>query len=348
MASLHVFVGTARGLFCCSSDEWRRDWQVTGPFLGEWEISSVHIDRASGRLVVGTRHPRYGAMVQASDDRGESWRQVLINRRDPLDEGPAVNQIWEIVPGFRPGELYAGAEDAGLFWSADLGETWEEVPALRKACGVGPDGRAVEGSLVHSIVVDPTEPGRLWVATSTAGVLRSDDRGASWSAMNDGLQCTVAENALRTHKLIRGPAESADLYLQHFEGVYRTRAGDETWRRADTGLPTTFGFPILATPAGDLFAAPLVSFAERSLPNGRLRLYRSSDGGSQWSPSERGLPTSPNFVGVLRDALTSDTRDPVGVYFGTTAGHLFASADGGETWGNVPGKYPRITVIKAQ
>lgn len=346
MADLYLFVGTTSGLHRLESDVQRCNWTVSVPNLANSEITGILVDRTSGRVLVATRDPERGARLWRSDDRGETWRETATVPGFPADSRSAVRQIWTMAAGTRPGELLAGVEDAGLFRSEDGGESWEEVVGLRKfLLGGDPAATPARGSLVHSVVVEPTNPVHLWVATSTAGVLRSDDAGETWVAANQGIVPTIPLGALRTHKLIRSPADGQTLYLQHFEGVYRSTVHSDVWERIGEDLPTTFGFPILQTPDGNLFVAPLVSYARRSMPDDRLRLYRSRDGGRSWSPSDHGLPTEPTDGGVLRDSLAADALQPSGVYVGTTDGGVFASTDGGENWRGLPGEYGRITAL---
>jgi photosystem II stability/assembly factor-like uncharacterized protein len=240
-------------------------------------------------------------------------------------------------------------EDAGLFVSRDGGATWDEVEGLNWHPSRAAWVRTKGGLAVHSIVLDPADGRRMWVAISGAGVFRTDDGGTRWRECGQGLprREAVGETALLNHKLVADPRAAQTLYLQHFHGLYRSDDGGETWRAIGEGLPSRFGFPLAVTGRGDLFAVPLANEHERYMVEGKLRLYRSRNKGESWQPVSAGLPEHPSYVAVLRDALAVDPLEPAGVYFGTTAGELFYSADAGDTWHALPGQYSRITCVKA-
>lgn len=206
------------------------------------------------------------------------------------------------------------------------------------------------GLCLHTIVGDPADPLRMWVAISAAGVFRTVDGGATWHVCNTGLRAIAtgmpeAEVCHCVHKMLLGPDDKT-LFMQYHGGVFTSRDGGDAWTSIEDGLPSNFGFPMCRTPGGDLFVVPLEADERRHVPAGRLRVWRSRDHGANWEPTDRGLPAEPQFVGVLRDAMAADEMDPPGVYFGTTMGELFCSSDGGESWRKLPGQLPRITAVK--
>jgi len=346
MSIIHLFVGTDHGLYRLWSDDLREEWRLTEKFFAGCDVSCLFVDPRSSQVFAGTVGEGNGASIYRSDDQGTTWRETSERLDFISPSGPTVHRVWTVAAGARTGELFVGTEDAGLFRSLDLGETWHEIVGLRdypRRRGTGDGWKP--GSLVHSIIADPARSRRLWVATSTAGVLRSDDLGENWTEVDAGIQTTISHGIGRTHKLVRDPTDRETLYLQHFEGLYRLGNGGDRWERIDQGLPTTFGFPAVATGDGDLFVAPLISFARRWMPGEQLRIFRSSDRGRTWSGLREGLPLERRRTGVLRDALTHDSLPPTGVYVGTTDGELFVSPNRGETWHLVAGRFGRITAL---
>ncbi|MGH2370567.1 MAG: WD40/YVTN/BNR-like repeat-containing protein, partial [Chloroflexota bacterium] len=353
-----VLVGTNKGAFVFHADAERRAWRRTGPHLGGWEVYSLlglaDNARHAPRLLAATSHMAYGATIRVSDDLGETWKQMPGSPRYAGTSGSVVKRIWHLARGApsQPDTLYAGVEDAGLFVSHDRGESWQELGGLTRH-PTRPYWQPGGGGLcLHSIAVDPGHPRRLWVGISAAGVFRSDDGGQTWTVCNDGLPPAPAghpypEVGRCVHKLALDPRDADTLYVQQHGGVYKSTNGGRSWTRIEQGLPSAFGFPIAVTPTGDLFVVPLEGDEARYMVEGKLRVYRSRDGGQTWAATGSGLPQHPSYVSVLRDALAVDSLDPPGIYFGTTAGELFSSTDAGDTWQALPGKYSRIMAVQA-
>jgi len=353
-----VLAGTNKGLFIFRSDVQRRSWRVSGPHMSGWEVFSVLClpPRAAAglRLLAGTSHAAYGPTIRLSDDLGATWTQMPASPRFTMESGLRLKRIWQLTPG-APDELetvYAGVEEAGLFVSHDRGESWLPVDGLNGQLRAGDRQTASSGRCLHSVLVAPTRSSRMWVGVSGAGVLRTDDGGEQWVTCNACLPAPEAVHAKTgtgqyVQKLALDPRDGRTLYLQHRCGVFKSIDGADSWQPTDQGLPGSFGFPVCVAHTGEVFVAPLAGEDERYMPDGRLRLYRSGDGGDTWAPCDNGLPAYPSYVSVLRDALAVDSLDPLGVYVGTTAGELFCSSDGGDTWQALPGQYSRITVVKA-
>ncbi len=357
-----VLVGTTRGAFFYHSDADRKNWEMTGPHLDGWEIYSLcglndsngNGNQSNGRIFAGTSHFVYGTTIRVSDDMGETWTQVEASPRYSEDSGFKMNRIWQIVPGHpaQPGTMYAGVDEAGLFASHDGGTTWEEVTGLSRHSTRGEWGPGNGGLCLHTILVDPTNPKRMWIGISAVGVFRTDDGGQNWKVCNNGLPgvptgVPTQEVGRCVHKIVLDPDNPDTLYCQFHGGVFKSTDAANSWQPIESGLPSNFGFPMGVTNGGDLFVIPLESDMQRHVKNGQLKVYRSQDKGESWAPSGSGLPEQPHYVGVLRDALAVDSMDPAGIYFGTSMGEVFYSPDAGETWDRLPGQFPRITMIKA-
>jgi photosystem II stability/assembly factor-like uncharacterized protein len=350
-----LLIGTVKGVFLYHSDEHRAEWTLTGPHLGGWEVFSLCGDSRNGRILAGTGHFMHGPTIRTSLDFGKTWEPVKQDPRFPEGTKAELKHIWQIVPGHpdERGVWYAGVDDAALFISRDDAQTWSEVTALtqhptrpRWVPGFG-------GLCLHSIVVDPQNARRLWVGISAVGVFRTDDGGDSWRLCNEGLH-NVAPGFVKdpdmgrcVHKLVLDPARPGGLAMQFHGGVFVSENAGDSWRRISTGLPNDFGFPMAATKSGGLFVVPLLSDENRVVPEGALKVWRSRDQGRSWRALTNGLPQKEHYVGVLRDAMTSDQLEPAGVYFGTTGGELFYSRDDGENWHKLPAQFPRITTLKS-
>ncbi|MGW5363945.1 hypothetical protein [Actinopolymorpha pittospori] len=353
-----LLVGTTAGAFVVSSDPERRTWRTRGPLLPEWQVYDLMALPGTGRLLAATNRPAdppaTEAVVHASDDVGVTWRRLPGSPRYPSGGPRGVREIWRFgEPDSTPGSrLYAGVADAGLFTSADEGESWTLVTGL-DSHPTRPfwDTPATAGCL-HSIVVDPTDRRRIWVAVAGAGVFGSDDGGLSWEPRNAGLPPAPPDHPCpavgrHVHKLALDPRPPYPLYLQHRGNVSVSADGGRSWQPVAGSLPGAFGFPLVVDRRGTLYVAPLAGPGRRTMPGGRLALYRSADGGASWTECRKGLPETPRHVSVLRDSISVDDRDPVGVYFGTTTGELFASPDGGDNWRQIPGDFTRITSLRA-
>jgi hypothetical protein len=351
---LVVLIGTVKGAFFYHTDLARADWELAGPHLAGWEVYSLCGDPRSGRILAGTCSYTYGATLRETCDFGATWKEVEHGPAYPAESGFKLKRIWQIVPGHtsQPGTWYAGVEEAGLFASRDDGRTWSEISSLTQHPTRPQWFPGNGGMCLHTILTDPTNSQRLWVAASAIGVFRSDDAGATWRTCNRDLPLVPTGLSVETevsrcvHKMVLDPKIPGVLYQQFHGGVFKSEDGGETWKPIANGLPSNFGFPMVITTAGDLFIVPLTSDEQRFVPEGALKVYRSRDRGRTWKSLGRGLPREPHYVGVLRDAMAVDPLQPAGVYFGTTMGEVFCSANNGESWRQLPGQFPRITTVK--
>jgi len=351
---LVLLIGTVKGAFFYHTDENRKVWKLTGPHLAGWEVYSLCGDRRANRILAGTCSYAYGTTIRSTRNRGKTWEEVEKSPAYPAETGFKLNRIWQIVPGHpsQPGTWYAGVEEAGLFVSRDDGRTWAELDGLTRHPTRPQWAPGNGGMCLHTILIDPAEPRRLWVAASAIGVFRSDDGGASWRTCNRGLplvptgESTQSEVSRCVHKMVLDPVRPGVLYQQFHGGVLKSEDAGDSWKSIADGLPSNFGFPMVVTARGDLFIVPLQSDEQRFVRDGALKVYRSRDRGRTWKSLARGLPAQPHYVGVLRDAMATDGLDPAGIYFGTTMGEVYASADNGDSWQLLPGQFPRITTIK--
>lgn len=352
-----LLVGTTKGAFILRSDARRRRWEVGGPYFHGHNIYALAYDGREGRRRIWASTQNYwGTFLRSSDDFGKSWtnpQEAPI--RFPADGGMSLKNIWQIIPGGReqPDVFYCGVEPAALFESRDAGETWTLNRGLfdhphrpRWLPGNG-------GLALHTVVLDPSNDQRMYVAISSGGVYRTIDGGQTWTAQNRGVRATFNPNRYPefgqcVHKIAMHPAHPERLFLQNHWGVYRSDDNAETWIDIANGLPSDFGFPILVHPRKPdwVYIIPVESDEFRCACEGRLRVYRSRNAGASWEQLMRGLPQKGAYETVLRDALITDTLDPVGLYFGTRSGQIFASRDEGRSWDKIVEGFPSIVCLR--
>lgn len=351
MGELMVLVGTEKGAFVASrADGSSGAWRTSGPYLAGWEVSALTlVQNGAPRLIAGTTHYVYGATIRSSDDLGLSWREEAGSPRYDEERGFKMRRIWTIDATL-PDALLAGVDEAGLFISGDEGKTWRELRGLTDH-PTRPKWSPGNGGLcLHTIVRDPSNDQRIWVAISAVGVFRSDDGGETWALKTAGLPpvATGGDGAgidRCVHRIALDPGSTDTLYMQFHGGVFRSIDAADSWHAIETGLPSNFGFPVVATRPQELFVVPLDSDERRFMPAGRLRVFRSRDGGESWQDASRGLPDEPQYVNVLRGAMASDPGNPSGVVFGTTMGQVYATSDAGESWEELPMQLPRVLSV---
>jgi photosystem II stability/assembly factor-like uncharacterized protein len=368
MTGVRVLVGTQKGAFVLTSNGRRADWEVSGPHFGGWEI--YHLVGAPGdpmRVYASQSTGWFGQVVQRSDDGGRSWQPVgnqFVYHGSPgthqwYDGTPhpwEFARVWHLEPSTTdPDTVFAGVEDAALFKSTDGGATWTELSGLRTH-DTGPSWQPGAGGMcVHTILIDPADADRLHVAISAAGVFRSDDGGSTWRPANRGLRSegipdASAEVGHCVHRIARHATRPDVLFMQKHWDVMRSDDGGGSWREVSGNLPSDFGFPIVvhAHEPETVYVVPITSDSEHYPPEGKLRVYRSRTGGDEWEPLTQGLPQTNCYVNVLRDAMSVDTLDPCGIYFGTTGGQVYASPDGGDSWAPIVRDLPRVLSVEAQ
>jgi hypothetical protein len=368
VTAVRVLVGTQKGGFVLTSDGSRREWDVSGPHFGGWEIYHMVGSPADpDRIYASQSSSWFGQVVQRSDDGGRSWQPV--GNEFAYEGTPGTHQwydgtphpwefarVWHFEPSpTDPDTVFAGAEDAAIFKSTDGGASWSELPGLRTHA-TGPKWQPGAGGMcVHTILIDPTDNDRMHVAISAAGVFRSEDGGSTWRPANRGLHSEgipdpEAEVGHCVHRIARHAERPDTLFMQKHWDVMRSDDSGESWREVSGNLPTDFGFPIgvHAHEPDTVYVVPIKSDSEHYPPEGKLRVYRSRTGGEEWEALTDGLPQSDCYVNVLRDAMAIDTLDPCGIYFGTTGGQVYGSADAGDSWQPVVRNLPRVLSVEVQ
>ncbi len=332
-----VLLGTKKGAFILESDAARRAWSLRGPFCETWPIHHLVRSPSDGALLAGGGNPWYGASVWRSADDGATWTQSSEGLSYG-DDGPKLITVWNVTPS--NGTLFAGVEPAGLFRSDDGGRTWSHVAGLREHPST-PDWEPGNGGLcLHSIVPHPSDAQRMWVGISAVGTFATEDGGTTWEARNRGVRADFLpgpepETGQCVHKLALSGASPEVLYQQNHCGVYRSHDEGRQWTEITAGLPSQFGFPLVIHPhdPATIYVIPLNGDDQgRHMPDGRAAVWRSRDAGESWGRLSDGLPQEHAYLGVLREAMTTDPLEPAGVYFGTSTGQVFGSTDEGQNW----------------
>jgi photosystem II stability/assembly factor-like uncharacterized protein len=378
-------VGTRKGAFILSSDGKRQKWSVSGPHFAGWEIYHMKGSPADpNRIYVSQTSGWFGQIIQRSSDGGKTWEQpgTRPGEQTTTAEGmpkgesnkfvyegnPGTHQwydgtahpwefkrVWHLEPSLSdPNMVYAGVEDAAFFKTTDGGQNWKEMPALRSQQG-SKWMPGAGGMGLHTILIDPTNPNRIFIAISAAGCFRTDDGGNSWKPINKGLHSNYipdpnAEIGHCVHRIAQHRKKPNTLYMQKHWDVMRTDDAGDNWREVSGNLPTDFGFVIdvHAHEPETIYVVPIKSDSEHYPPEGKLRVYRSKTGGNEWEPLTRGLPQENCFVNVLRDAMAVDQMDDCGIYFGTTGGQVYCSPDGGENWSPIVRDLPAVLSVEVQ
>ncbi len=368
MSGVRVMVGTRKGAFVLTSDERRTTWDVAGPHFAGWEIYHLKGSAADpNRIYASQSSSWFGQLIQRSDDGGTTWEPV--DNHFTYDGVPGTHQwydgtphpwefarVWHLEPSLTdPDTVYAGVEDAALFRTTDGGKSWHELSGLR-GHGSGPQWQPGAGGMcLHTIVLDPSDARRIFVAISAAGAFRSDDGGATWQPINRGLRSVgipdeEAEVGHCVHRLAMHPSRPNVLFMQKHWDVMRSDDAGDSWHEISGNLPTDFGFAIdvHAHDPETVYVVPIKSDSEHFPLDGKLRVYRSRSGGNDWEALTNGLPQRDCYVNVLRDAMAVDTLDACGIYFGTTGGQVYASPDAGDSWAPIVRDLPAVLSVEVQ
>jgi photosystem II stability/assembly factor-like uncharacterized protein len=368
MSTVRVLVGTKKGAFILDSDGRRQEWNVSGPHFAGWEMYHLKGSPAEpNRIYASQTSGWFGQVMQRSDDGGKTWE--TIGNEFTYEGNPGTHKwydgtqhpwefkrIWHLEPHpTNPDIVYAGAEDAALFQSKDGGRTWQEISNLRSAKGhLWQPGAGGMG--LHTIILDPTRPERIFVAISAAGTFRTDDGGQTWKPANRGLISQYelpdpeAEVGHCVHRIAMHPSRPDVLYMQKHWDVMRSNNAGDSWEEVSGNLPSDFGFPIEvhAHEPETIYVVPIKSDSEHFPPDGKLRVYRSRTGGGEWEALTKGLPQENCYVNVLRDAMATDLLDPCGIYFGTTGGQVYGSPNGGNSWNPIVRDLPAVLSVEVQ
>jgi photosystem II stability/assembly factor-like uncharacterized protein len=368
MSSVRVLVGTRKGAFILTADGRRDQWTVSGPHFAGWELYHLKGSPVDpNRIYAAQGSGWFGQLMQRSDDGGKTWQPV--GNKFVYDGVPGTHQhfdgtprpweftrVWHVEPSLTdPETVYAGVQDAALFKTTDGGQTWNELSGLRKH-GTGPNWSPGAGGLcLHTILIDPSNQSRMFVAISAAGAFRTDDAGATWKPINKGLKSDQipdpdTEIGHCVHRLAQHRSRPDTLFMQKHWDVMRSDNGGDSWREVSGNLPTDFGFAIdvHAHEPETIYVVPIKSDSEHFPMDGQLRVYRSRTGGNEWEPLTKGLPQKDCYVNVLRDAMAVDALDSCGIYFGTTGGQVYGSPDGGDTWSALVRDLPPVLSVEVQ
>jgi photosystem II stability/assembly factor-like uncharacterized protein len=368
MSQVRLLVGTRKGAFILTSDGKRKSWSVSGPHFAGWEV--YHLKGSPlepNRIYASQSSAWFGQIIQRSDNGGLSWEAVdnkLVYDGDTgthqwYDGTPhpwEFKRVWHLEPSLTcPDTVYAGVEDAAIFKSIDGGRSWAELAGLRRH-GTGPEWQPGAGGMcLHTILLDPSDPDRIIVAISAAGAFRSDDAGKSWKPINRGLYSKYIPNPTAdighcVHHIAMHRSRPQTLFMQKHWDVMRSDDAGDTWSEVSGNLPTDFGFvvDVHAHEPETIYVVPIKSDSEHFPLNGQLRVYRSRTGGNEWEPLTKGLPQANCYVNVLRDAMSVDSMDSCGIYFGTTGGQVYASDDSGESWRAIVRDLPAVLSVEAQ
>ncbi len=368
MSGVRVLVGTRKGAFVITADGARRNWTVNGPFFGGWEVYHVKGSPVDpNRIYASQGSGWFGQLIQRSDDGGATWEpggNAFAYEGTPgthlwYDGTPhpyEFKRIWHLEPSLTDADaVYAGGEDAALFRSTDGGGAWQELAGLRTHPSSAGWQPGAGGLCLHTIVIDPSNPQRMYIAISAAGAFRTDDGGQTWTPINrglvsDGIPDPDAEVGHCVHRIAMHPSRPNVLFMQKHWDIMRSDNGGDSWREVSGNLPTDFGFPIdvHAHEPETIYVVPIKSDSEHYPPDGKLRVYRSRTGGEEWEALTNGLPQQDCYVNVLRDAMAVDRLDDCGIYFGTTGGQVYGSPDGGDTWMPIVRDLPPVLSVEVQ
>ncbi len=386
MTGVRLLVGTKKGAFILISDAKREQWEVSGPHFAGWEIYHVKGSPVDpNRIYASQTSAWFGQVIQRSDDGGKTWSQPGTPASDPAipsdgmpkgdsnkfvyDGIPGTHQwydgtqhpwefkrVWHLEPSLTElNTVYAGVEDAALFRSTDGAESWHELSGLRQH-NTGPKWQPGAGGMcLHTILLDPVNPDRIFVAISAAGAFRTDDGAKTWRPINSGLRSEfmpdpTAEVGHCVHRIAMHPSRPQTLFMQKHWDIMRSDDAGDSWLEVSGNLPSDFGFPIdiHAHEPETIYVVPIKSDSEHFPPDGKLRVYRSRTGGNEWEELTEGLPQRDCYVNVLRDAMSVDSLDPCGIYFGTTGGQVYGSANAGDSWAPIVRDLPAVLSVEAQ
>ena len=392
MSKVRVLVGTRKGGFILTSDGKRQKWEISGPHFAGWEIYHIKGSPVDpNRLYASQCSSWFGQVIQRSDDGGKTWHQPGTPAGEPTTTSDGTpkgesnkfvydtsektgkplkthqwydgtqhpwefKRVWHLEPSLTdPDTVYAGVEDAALFFTSDGGKTWNELAGLR-GHGTGPKWTPGAGGMgLHTILLDRNNPRRIYIAISAAGAFRSDDAGQTWQPINRGLKSNYipdpqAEVGHCVHRIAMHPTRPNVLFMQKHWDVMRSDNHGDSWHEVSGNLPTDFGFPIEvhAHEPETVYVVPIKSDAEHYPTEGKLRVYRSRTGGNEWEALTKGLPQRDCYVNILRDAMAVDTLDSCGIYFGTTGGQVYVSTNGGDSWEAIVHDLPAVFSVEAQ
>jgi photosystem II stability/assembly factor-like uncharacterized protein len=356
MTQAFLLVGTAKGAFLVESDADRKSWDIRGPLCEGWPIHDMIVEPGTGAILAAGGSPWWGPAVWRSEDLGETWTHSSNGLTYGDDAaGDSVATVWSLATG-PDGTIFAGVEPAGLFRSTDRGATWEHVRGLTEHESRPTWQPGAGGLILHTIVPHPTDAARTWIGISAVGVFETQDGGTTWTPRNSGVRADFMPDPYPVtgqcvHKFAMAANEPETLYQQNHCGMYRSTDGGLTWTELkDNGLPSDFGFPLVAHPRdpGTFWIIPL-NGADRGrfVPDAAAAVWKTEDRGDTWQRHDAGLPQHDAYLAVLREAMARDTLDPVGIAFGTKSGQLWHSRDEGRSWERITADLPEIWAVES-
>ena len=392
MSGVRVLVGTRKGAFLLTADGKRKKWDVSGPHFSGWEIYHLKGSPVDpNRIYASQSSGWFGQIIQRSSDGGKTWEQPGTKPGEPtttpegMPKGESnkfvydisaktgkpltthmwydgkphpweFKRVWHLEPSLTdPDTVYAGIEDAALFRTTDGAQTWNELPGLRGHASGAKWQPGAGGMCLHTILLDPSNPRRIFIAISAAGAFRTDDGGKTWKPINRGLKSQyipdpTAEVGHCVHRIAMHPSRPDVLFMQKHWDVMRSDDAGDSWQEVSGNLPTDFGFVIdvHAHEPETVYVVPIKSDAEHYVHEGKMRVFRSRTGGNEWEALTKGLPQANCYVNVLRDAMAVDSLDKCGVYFGTTGGQVYGSANAGNSWAPIAEYLPPVLSVEAQ
>jgi photosystem II stability/assembly factor-like uncharacterized protein len=368
MSRVRVLAGTRKGAFILESDGKREKWDVSGPHFPGFELYHLKGSPVDpNRIYASQCSGWFGQLIQRSDDGGKTWAPV--DNKFTYDGIPGTHQwydgtphpwefkrVWHLEPSLTdPDTVYAGVEDAAMFRTTDGGKSWHELSGLRKHGSGSKWAPGAGGMGLHTILIDPSNHQRIFIAISAAGAFRTDDGGTTWKPINQGLSSQhipdpTAEVGHCVHRIALHPSRPSTLFMQKHWDVMRTDNAGDSWTEVSGNLPTDFGFVIdvHAHEPETIYVVPIKSDGEHFPIDGKLSVYRSRAGGNEWERLSKGLPQSDCYVNVLRDAMAVDSLDSCGVYFGTTGGQVYVSSDAGDNWRPIVRDLPGVLSVEVQ
>jgi hypothetical protein len=369
--SVVLLVATKKGAFILNSDNKRRQWAIKGPiFLGNIVHHLVLDPRDRRTMLMAAKTGHLGPTVFRSTDRGKTWKEAskppAFAKAPEGQKGRVVDHVFWLTPGHAsdPGVWYAGTSPQGLFRSEDGGDTWESVTGfndhpMREAWTGGEQDGTPDGPKMHSIIIDPRDPNHMYIGMSSGGVFESVDKGADWKPLNAGSLSEGApekypEFGQDPHCVRMHPLAPDILYQQNHCGIYRMDRSEARWVRIGEKMPKSvgdIGFPMVLHPRDPdtawVFPMDGTQVWPRTAPGGKPAVYATRNAGKTWKRLDEGLPKEQAWMTVFRQAMTADARDPAGVYFGTTCGEIWASANEGEKWNCIVRHLPHVYAVEA-
>jgi photosystem II stability/assembly factor-like uncharacterized protein len=351
MTKTLLVIGTRKGAFLAESEN-RLDWELRGPFCESWPVYHAIHDASTDTIYAAAASEWHGSAVWRSSDRGETWEHSSEGLAH--DDDRKISKVSSLAAGH--GRVLVGAEAAGIWESRDGGQEWSRVTTMEGQPGReewdDPANQPPGHLGISALMTDPDDADRFWAIVQGVGFFETADGGSSWTPRNRGLRADWPrpheEIGFCVHRLVRSPADPDRLYQQNHVGMHRSDDLGHSWQEITEGLPSEFGFAAAAHPhdRDSFYVIPLDPLHSRTMPGGVAAVWRTSDGGSTWRRLTNGLPQQNAYLGVLRAAMTIDAHEVPGLYFGTSTGQLFGSADEGESWSEIAGYLPPIWSVE--